>query len=160
MLDKEFATFDEMSEYIKKLYNLAYHDQLTGVYNRNKLEELREYFDKTQCTVVMVDINYLKTYNDTFGHESGDSIIRAVANELHWKFKNVYRLGGDEFLIVTEHIGGISEALDDISTKCFSIAYGLYIKPSMQPLAVAMKIADERMYQDKHDKKMRANRIL
>ena len=80
------------------LANTIRIDPLTGLYNRRILSKVREI-----GTVIMCDIDNFKTVNDTFGHEIGDEVIKAVG---HTILDNIRvgdvacRYGGDEFLIV------------------------------------------------------------
>ena len=85
-------------------------DQLTGLYNRFKLndylEEAYEYCNKNQCTMAIeiLDIDYFKEYNDNYGHHAGDQCIKAVADSLMYMAKEyggfAARYGGDEFVII------------------------------------------------------------
>ena len=82
-------------------------DQLTGVYNRKKLNALiQKYANKgtpSDLGVMMVDIDYFKRYNDTYGHQSGDVILHEVAEILKSCVRKkdvVIRYGGEEFLIL------------------------------------------------------------
>ena len=80
------------------LANTIKIDPLTGCYNRRILPKIREI-----GTVIMCDIDYFKTINDTFGHDVGDQVIKEVG---HTILNNIRvgdvacRYGGDEFLIV------------------------------------------------------------
>ncbi len=84
-------------------YALKY-DSMTQLFNRDHFEKNRHNYeqDYPKAGVVMTDINGLKLYNDYYGHERGDALIRSYADVLR-QFKSsdvdVYRLGGDEFLI-------------------------------------------------------------
>ena len=85
----------------------AYYYQLTGLQNRRgyaeKIDELTEKLPEN-CFVVMADINGLKEANDNFGHDAGDELITASANSLCEAFgkeASIYRLGGDEFGVIT-----------------------------------------------------------
>ncbi|MDE5589134.1 MAG: GGDEF domain-containing protein [Acetatifactor sp.] len=86
----------------KKLENKAFHDQLTGLNNRTAFAECiaSEEFEPDKCVVVMFDLNNLKYYNDTFGHEVGDKYIcesARIINECLLNLGSCYRMGGDEF---------------------------------------------------------------
>ena len=80
---------------------LAFTDVLTGLPNRTRFEK-----DLGACQddwgLLMVDIDNLKTVNDTFGHNVGDALIAAVAARLSAAVKpfETYRLGGDEFAVL------------------------------------------------------------
>ncbi|MEG1825599.1 MAG: GGDEF domain-containing protein, partial [Cloacibacillus sp.] len=85
------------------------HDALTGLFNRNKYtQDIAALADKKleSAGVVFCDVNGLKFINDTQGHDAGDDRIRAVSKILQTVFLNstIYRLGGDEFLVLCEDI--------------------------------------------------------
>jgi len=92
------------------LWELAYHDALTGLLNRRALSErsaaiLDNPAEDRPVTVVMVDINGLKQVNDARGHQAGDRLIKSVAAALSHQFDPfpgalVARVGGDEFTVL------------------------------------------------------------
>ena len=127
-----------------ELYELAYVDPLTKTYNRNMLEELRDKFDTQELFITMVDMDNLKTINDMQGHDAGDLAICTVASYLKIISHIVFRLGGDEFLLVDQ--SPIDPFLDNIS-------FGLVSKDKDEPLGLAMKRADLFMYDKKKAKK-------
>ena len=88
----------------------AYKDQLTGVGNKNsyskKVERLGSEIKKgsAEFAVVMVDVNRLKYINDTFGHTAGDTYLIGSCHAICEVFKKspVYRVGGDEFVVILQ----------------------------------------------------------
>lgn len=82
-------------------------DNLTGLCRREVLEERRSWYeqDYESIAVLYVDVNNLKTINDDYGHDAGDELIVAVADELK-RLRSTYseldhfRVGGDEFVVV------------------------------------------------------------
>lgn len=102
------ATIRDISERKRneaKLKQLALHDGLTGLANRNSLRESLSEFAKSNqpFALVFVDLDGFKAINDSAGHESGDSELKRVAMLLNKYFANigkVGRWGGDEFIIV------------------------------------------------------------
>lgn len=96
--------------------DLSMRDDLSRVLNKRALFSLtREYFESAgehaPCTLVFVDVDDLKTINDTHGHLAGDEVIRAVGNILQESFRStdiVGRFGGDEFVVFAP--GPVSEA--------------------------------------------------
>jgi diguanylate cyclase (GGDEF)-like protein len=92
------------------LENLVMQDPLTGVPNRRKFKEVLV-AEKSRCkrsnhqiSVIMVDIDYFKGFNDRFGHQAGDKALRKVAQTLSATLKRpedfVARYGGEEFVVV------------------------------------------------------------
>ncbi|NRD77729.1 EAL domain-containing protein [Bacillus sp. BRMEA1] len=93
----------------KKVEYLAYHDSLTGVWNREKFaNQLETSLDqckqnKQQMAVMLIDIDHFKEVNDTHGHIIGDALLIQVANRLSSNIQHgrmVARQGGDEFIIL------------------------------------------------------------
>ncbi len=87
----------------------ASHDQLTGVFNRHKLvDEGQRFFSKSKrhgdsFCVAILDIDFFKHVNDTYGHLVGDEILKSVANLLKLNIRAediVARFGGEEFVLV------------------------------------------------------------
>ncbi len=79
------------------------HDGLTGLRNRKALEEDVEKIIKSHVTAYMIDINYFKEINDTYGHAVGDAVLQETSKWLKSVFSEdrCYRYGGDEFLILS-----------------------------------------------------------
>lgn len=93
----------------EKLREQATRDPLTGLYNRRYLEEslARELHRTTReglpLCVAMLDLDYLKQYNDTFGHEAGDRVLRELGRVFREKLRKSdisCRFGGEEFVLV------------------------------------------------------------
>ena len=88
-----------------KLVYLSMHDQLTGLYNRAFFEEeLHRLQDgrRFPVSIIAVDVNGLKLVNDTFGHATGDSLLKAAAHALKRALRQsdtLARVGGDEFAL-------------------------------------------------------------
>ncbi|WP_371374951.1 diguanylate cyclase [Sporomusa aerivorans] len=96
---------------IQDSYSMAYLDELTGLPARRALkEELMKL--RGEYTIAMVDIDFFKKFNDTYGHDTGDEVLRLVASVL----KKVtgggkaFRYGGEEFTIVFPHTA-VADAL-------------------------------------------------
>jgi diguanylate cyclase (GGDEF)-like protein len=92
-----------------ELMAIARRDPLTGVGNRRALEEDLEQLDARvaryghRYCMALVDIDYFKTYNDTYGHPAGDRILQSVVAQLKRQARGgdaLYRYGGDEFLCI------------------------------------------------------------
>ena len=110
-------SFTNEIEEINRLKTEATTDALTHLLNRNGLEQAAGTAwalckrDKKKVGVILADIDYFKSYNDTLGHPEGDNILRQVADSVKSCFRRetdiISRIGGDEFLIF------LSEVNDD-----------------------------------------------
>ena len=92
-----------------KLQNKVYHDNLTGIYNRNKLDEVFEYEMHNakrygrKFSMILVDIDHFKKFNDTYGHIIGDEVLVLLAKTISKITRNTdtfARWGGEEFVMV------------------------------------------------------------
>src|SRR3954452_12770647 len=88
----------------------ATRDPLTGVHNRlalrRRVDELQA--QRAALAVVVLDIDHFKAVNDTYGHQRGDTVLQAVADEMRSALREgelVYRLGGEEFLVLLPGVG-------------------------------------------------------
>lgn len=92
----------------RRLRDFAYRDQLTGVRNRRSLAELADELDRSQDHPVLVaylDLDDFKPVNDTFGHDAGDTVLQTIAARLTDCLEpgeHLFRMGGDEFLVVAQ----------------------------------------------------------
>lgn len=99
---------------------LAHHDVLTGLPNRSVAERrLREAMQRSAQTgnpvgVLFIDLDRFKTINDSLGHQTGDELLKRVAQRLSMSIREndtVSRFGGDEFVVLLDGISGSGEAL-------------------------------------------------
>ncbi len=88
------------------LQRISFYDALTGLKNRYALRADYDSYIGRDVIVIMTDIDDFKFFNDTYGHDVGDLIIKSVADHIRNDFteKYSYRLGGDEFLIISTGI--------------------------------------------------------
>lgn len=150
-----------------KLRHDSTHDTLTGLYNRAFFDEELERFAHSRMfplSIVMADVNGLKTVNDALGHDAGDKLIQLAARIILRAFRSediVARIGGDEFAVLLPEAGEriaeeavlrIKNSPEFISGK-ISIAFGIASAEDKEQLAAAMKLSDERMYDDKSEQK-------
>ena len=113
-----------------KLIDLVILDSLTGIYNRRHFEtqliETWQLLEHTQgnLTIMMVDINYFKLYNDTYGHAAGDMALKEVALALTDSMKRetdfTARYGGEEFVVLATDMT-VQQAIDYGNTLCETV---------------------------------------
>jgi|GEM_PF-454297 len=151
----------------RALTHLTFHDQVTGLYNRTFFEQEIERLDvpaQLPLTIVMVDVNGLKTVNDALGHQRGDELLMNVAGILkascRWE-DVVARWGGDEFVIVLPrtHAATAEEVCRRIAEACssapekpipLSVALGYAVKTHPdEDVQGILKRAEDCMYTDK-----------
>lgn len=95
----------ESHERLQEHRRLAFTDVLTGLPNRAKFyEALQKKGSTDEWSLLLLDVDHLKTVNDTFGHAAGDDLISAVASRLASAVHPLpaYRLGGDEFAVILD----------------------------------------------------------
>ena len=112
----------------RKVQLLAYRDTLTGLPNRllfaDRLEQavIRSERSRTSMALMLVDIDDFKLVNDSFGHDAGDKLIKAVGELISKSLRRadtIARLGGDEFAVIIEDINGPDDAIsiaDNLTT--------------------------------------------
>ena len=90
-----------ISSIIENTYALAYHDELTGLPSRRAFNEALQGLVEPY-SIAVVDIDHFKNFNDTYGHETGDQVLRLVAGRLAavGGGGRAYRVGGEEFSIL------------------------------------------------------------
>jgi diguanylate cyclase (GGDEF)-like protein len=100
---------------MKRLEEAAYTDSLTGLYNRRHFMELAAMqFDRAKrsnaaCHVMMMDLDFFKNVNDTYGHLAGDAVLRNVSaciREIVRSYDLIARYGGEEFVVMISDSDG------------------------------------------------------
>lgn len=167
---------------------LSRYDKLTNLYNRGYFEELfnenliRAKENNKNFLLVIIDLNWLKPINDTYGHLAGDELIRVFASSLRNKIRTpniLARIGGDEFagIIFDYNDEKLVQALEELSKELkeqpihfegnifncsFSYGFSCYSK-SRNDYNALLKAADKNMYayKDKYKKKnkLKQNRL-
>lgn len=97
--------YAENQETQKLIRHQAEHDTLTGLLNRGSFEKVMQIYETGNApfAMILVDIDVFKSVNDTYGHATGDLILKKVSGLLKSAFRSidyVCRIGGDEFAIV------------------------------------------------------------
>lgn len=164
----------------EKLNNMAYYDTLTGLPNKgvflNYLEEAvnNAVLNGTKGALIFLDIDDFKQVNDTLGHDYGDQLLKIISELMKVTFEDdkiISRIGGDEFLILTENYKDTNELLamcnniinlfknpfeigDKSIYSTVSIGVTMFPEDSMD-LNALFKNADTAMYKSKEDGKNR-----
>ncbi len=106
---KENAQLKDEIRRLETYRAMAYRDDLTGIYNRRHFHErLREELARARrcqwpCSLVTVDVDDFKRFNDEMGHATGDRVLVAVARFLETHLREIdicCRVGGDEFSVI------------------------------------------------------------
>lgn len=165
----ELTTFfiaSEIASYqmVDRLTILSSMDMLTGVYNRNAMNNRVDQLCKGNAGevksigIVFADLNGLKNVNDTEGHAAGDLLLKNAAMLLQNVFvgNEIYRAGGDEFMVMMEDapLEELERRVELVRQQTegyrnVSFAVGFCHEADSRNVREAMKAADERMYEDK-----------
>ncbi|MBF0563603.1 MAG: diguanylate cyclase [Nitrospirae bacterium] len=173
-LEREFI-YQRLDMERQKIYDQSIKDQLTGLYNRiymrdttKRLFSLNDRDDGYIVALIMFDIDHFKKINDTFGHVSGDEVLRKVAEELINQTRKsdlAVRLGGEEFIVflvglsvchaleTAERIRtSVSELQFDGDMKNYrvTISAGLTFRKQQENLDDCIHRADVLLYQAKN----------
>lgn len=109
LLERSLRYALKLDETLGQLRQLALRDELTRLFNRREFQRiLEEEWDRSvrfqrPFSLVMIDIDHFKRINDTYGHQTGDEVLRHVASLLNGQVRNVDRVaryGGEEFALL------------------------------------------------------------
>ncbi len=170
-----FVTDRGVIRKMDKLEGRAYLDTLTGLQNRTAYYDYNDVLNKKEdagdadFSIIMIDINFLKRMNDTYGHEQGNLYLQHAADLIRKVFgeEHVYRIGGDEFVVILE--GKAQEGAEERIRAFMEEAARLQADDSLQPwekvsaaagiakyekdrdasTEEVLRRADEAMYRDK-----------
>ncbi|WP_141051557.1 cache domain-containing protein [Aliarcobacter cryaerophilus] len=161
----------------KHIEELSITDDLTKIYNRRffniKIEEEinRAKRDKKELCLIILDIDFFKQYNDTYGHPQGDIVIKSVANVLKNRTNRAddfaFRVGGEEFVIIThiekdkvfDYANSIKDDIENLkiehrgnkASKYVTISLGVVCKNAIEinSSKEIYKKADDNLYEAK-----------
>ncbi|MGJ0364105.1 cache domain-containing protein [Aliarcobacter cryaerophilus] len=161
----------------KHIEELSITDELTKIYNRRffniKIEEEinRAKRDKKELCLIILDIDFFKQYNDTYGHPQGDIVIKSVANVLKNRTNRAddfaFRVGGEEFVIITHiekdkvlnYANSIKDDIENLkiehrgnkASKYVTISLGVVCKNAIEinSSEELYKEADDNLYEAK-----------
>lgn len=174
------AVVRQLNQVNTRLKEISMIDELTGIANRRSLEE---YLDREwrhaqrqqePLAVILIDVDYFKLYNDTYGHQAGDECLRAIAAVLADNAKRstdvAARYGGEEFAVVlrgANPLGGkvvaetIRQQVEALQVEHKSSSVASYVTITLGVAAVIpdsgsnymeiIKHADEALYRAKSE---------
>jgi diguanylate cyclase (GGDEF)-like protein/hemerythrin-like metal-binding protein len=105
---------DELRERIVELERLSSTDRLTGAWNRAHLDRVveselnRSMRSRQPVSLILLDIDHFKRVNDTFGHQTGDSVLRELVQIIKTHIRaadSLFRWGGEEFVVLASSAG-------------------------------------------------------
>ena len=141
-LERRFL-IKENERLFEEVQLLAITDSLTGLYNRHKLQEVLDHeaeraqrYDRP-LSAIMIDMDNMKTINDSFGHAAGDRALKTVASAIRNAVRKLdfpVRLGGDEFLIL------LPEADLPVAAKVARRIYALIGQESHKKIDISVSI--------------------
>ncbi|MGF1730360.1 diguanylate cyclase [Photobacterium kasasachensis] len=153
-----------MKDTADKLYRMANQDSLTGLWNRR-------YFFNHSCSqdrcefrnIAMVDIDFFKKVNDTYGHDAGDEVLIQVSQQLQQLFPDdiVARFGGEEFCILscgdfelfTSRLEALRQSIDGLDiiyqNSTLNVTISIGTVSGNQSLSDLLKAADDYLYRAK-----------
>lgn len=162
----------ENQETQKFIRHQAEHDALTGLFNRGAYEKLLHIHETgdSPFALVLVDVDIFKSVNDTYGHATGDAILKKISNQLRTAFRSidyVCRIGGDEFAIImvqmtsdlsytiSYKITAVNESLThpDDGLPAVSLSVGVAFSDRDNPGNSIFKDADKALYKTKENGK-------
>lgn len=176
-VSSQIATAIQRKQMEEEMEKLAYFDSLTGACNRGyglallgrelKFAQRK----KTPFLLIYVDIDDFKNINDTFGHGEGDQVLKKVVKLLKSNLRDIdiiCRMGGDEFLLIfsnsslkdlsiikerfNKNIVKLNQTINKPYKIGFSMGISCYDPNNPQPMDELIRIADNRMYEDKNKK--------
>ncbi len=151
-----FVDRSNLIETQRRLRVISFEDATTGLQNRAAFSHYQQNacFDGMgQLAVVFIDVNGLHELNNRLGHQAGDEMLRCVGQLCVQMFPEdrVYRLGGDEFLLIIERkeqciVQSTMETLDaKVQEAGYSIAYGIEFRRNCFDLESMVNAADSKM---------------
>ena len=157
------------------LKDQSYKDPLTGSLNRRALDLHFKVRQNEISTFVLCDLDDLKSINDTLGHTYGDELIKIFVNHVQQSLRdgdNIYRIGGDEFIIwmkgcslkqansrFIQLLTDVPDITHKFNGNSLNFSFGTTTLVADQSLSNAISSADKLMYQHKLQRKKSLNMI-
>jgi two-component system cell cycle response regulator len=176
LIARATVAFKENSQILSASRHEALTDSLTALGNRRKLlidlnRELVRASVSAPRVLVIFDLDGFKRYNDTYGHPAGDMLLQRLGGNLAravGPYGYGYRLGGDEFCVLVTTGGSNAKTIISLTATAlsengdgFSVtsSHGAVMLPhEAREASLALRIADQRMYAQKEDRRSSATR--
>jgi diguanylate cyclase (GGDEF)-like protein len=118
--------------------NMAFNDELTGIPARRSMSQYADELSR-HFTLVMIDIDHFKRFNDKYGHDSGDDVLKLVASKIG-KTRNgarAFRYGGEEFTLVFDgkYMDDVRETIEDLRVEIESYPMAIRVQKRSQKSA-------------------------
>lgn len=164
MIVRQVRIAMENAKLFRELKYISTTDSLTGLYNHRYFIQTLDYeierskrYDR-KLSLLMIDIDQLKAYNDTFGHLDGDKLIKSIANVLKQNVRTtdvVCRYGGDEFAVILPETDLKQSRMtaENIRKKVTELSL-------KQPSGISIGIAESNTNMSRHDLIQRADAHL
>ncbi|NET27581.1 bifunctional diguanylate cyclase/phosphodiesterase, partial [Okeania sp. SIO1I7] len=146
--------YQRLEKLNQELEAIAYIDDLTGVFNRRHFEQKFEQEwkrlarEEALISIIMLDIDYFKPYNDTYGHQQGDKCLQQVAKAIQATVKRpgdfVARYGGEEFVVVLPNtpMEGALKVAENIRTEIEALKIPHQASATSQWVTSSLGVAD------------------
>ena len=134
----------EKQEKQEELAYTATHDALTGVYNRADFDREYDLCKNERIGIAIIDVDGFKHYNDVYGHDVGDYVLKRVIQTVSKQFRKddqISRIGGDEFCVIMRYAGSADS--EDIKLKVDEINEELVQerRKGMPPISISVGVA-------------------
>ena len=161
-LTNSFSIAVRNRKYLYKTERVALIDALTGLFNRmmfdTDLPKKRADL-KNKYIAIYIDVNELHIFNHKYGHEAGDKMLLSIADIICDLFRGdpMYRIGGDEFLILAKNMAledaekRILSAKEKIAKEGYNVSVGIAERTDGEMLDKTVKRAESKMYEEKSE---------
>ncbi len=170
-----YQTNNKLAQLNSSLKDQSYKDPLTGSLNRRALDLHFKVRQNEISTFVLCDLDDLKGINDSLGHAYGDELIQIFVNHVQQSLRdgdNIYRIGGDEFIIwmkgcslkqantrFIQLLTDVPDITHKFNGNSLNFSFGTTALVADQSLSNAISSADKLMYQHKLQRKKSLNMI-
>lgn len=148
---------------LTKLEFLSFHDSLTGLGNRRMFQKSIAAKGQRTFGLLLMDLDHFKTINDKFGHDTGDKVLRGIAELLQKSFASqdeIFRLGGEEFAVILTEASkdGLAESAEKFRKRVallngegtqVTVSIGTGLRHEGEATSELMRRVDRALYRGK-----------